>query len=90
LLLDKIPKEKIRFGKSFESFAAIENGQIKIQFRDDSTTKTDYLIGADGINSTVRKQLFADSQIRYSGQTCWRGVASIELDEKFNNSLYEL
>ena len=36
--------------------------------------QTRFLIGADGINSKVRSQLFPYSSTRYSGQTCWRGV----------------
>lgn len=47
------------------------------------------IIGADGINSTVRKQFF-ESEIRDSGQTCWRGIAKFTLPaanlHEFNES----
>jgi 2-polyprenyl-6-methoxyphenol hydroxylase-like FAD-dependent oxidoreductase len=32
------------------------------------------LIGADGIHSVVRRQLFPEVRLRYSGYTTWRGV----------------
>jgi len=36
----------------------------------------DVSIGADGLRSTVRKQLWDDGDPRYAGYTCWRGVIS--------------
>ena len=35
-------------------------------------------------------QLFPDSKTRFSGQTCWRGVANIKLSEEFQNRGMEL
>lgn len=39
------------------------------------------LIGADGLRSGVRRSLLAEGEPRYSGATCWRGIASFELGE---------
>ncbi|HNT51095.1 MAG TPA: FAD-dependent monooxygenase, partial [Cyclobacteriaceae bacterium] len=33
------------------------------------------ILVADGIHSSIRKKLLPQSQIRYSGYTCWRGIA---------------
>ena len=90
LLFEKIPTEKIHLGKSFQSFRQLTSEKINITFADHSTTETDFLIGADGINSLVRKQLFPQSQTRYSGQTCWRGIADVELEEAFRHRGMEL
>ncbi|WP_298780415.1 FAD-dependent monooxygenase [uncultured Polaribacter sp.] len=90
LLFDKIPKEKIFLNKGFQSLKELKSGKIVITFNDNSTTETDFLIGADGINSKVRNQLFPKSNKRYSGQTCWRGVVDIKLDEKYAHRGYEL
>jgi len=90
ILLSKIPKEKIHLGKSFESFENIDQGNIKITFEDASTATTNFLIGADGIHSKVRKQLFPESITRYSGQTCWRGLADLELIPGFKSRSFEL
>ena len=34
----------------------------------------DFLVGADGIYSAVRKNIFGPVPIRYSGVTCWRAI----------------
>src|SRR5258706_4616113 len=38
----------------------------------------DVLVGADGLHSVVRTQLLGQRPPRYSGYTCWRGVAPFE------------
>ena len=90
ILLTKIPKEKISLAKGFQSFQKLNDDLIKIKFDDKSEILTDFLIGADGINSKVRKQLFPNSKTRFSGQTCWRGVANIKLSKEFENRGMEL
>ncbi|MFT6715648.1 MAG: 2-polyprenyl-6-methoxyphenol hydroxylase-like FAD-dependent oxidoreductase [Saprospiraceae bacterium] len=90
ILLKRIPDNKISLGKGFQSFEKIENENVKLKFDDGSEFISEFLIGADGINSRVRKQLFPESETRFSGQTCWRGVATIELDKEFENRGIEL
>ena len=90
LLFDKIPKERIHLGKGFQSYEECPNGNIKVKFEDDTIIETNYLLGADGIHSKVRKQLFPESKIRYSGQTCWRGVANFEMTSEFQHRGMEL
>lgn len=50
---------------------------VKVTFKNGKTAEGDVLIGADGFHSIVRKTLFGESRARYSGQTCYRGVADI-------------
>ena len=38
----------------------------------------DGLVGADGLHSVIRTQLLGQRPPRYSGYTCWRGVAPFE------------
>ena len=90
ILINKIPKNKILLGKDFESFQHSDNEKITVKFSDGTETQTDFLIGADGINSKIRNHIFPDSQLRYSGQTCWRGVANTELHSDFDHRVYEL
>ncbi|GGG89411.1 hypothetical protein GCM10011416_02280 [Polaribacter pacificus] len=90
VLFDKIPSEKITLGKSFKEYKELDSGKIAVFFEDGSRVETDYLIGADGIHSPVRKQLFPESTTRYSGQTCWRGVAELRLDKDYDHRGYEL
>jgi 2-polyprenyl-6-methoxyphenol hydroxylase-like FAD-dependent oxidoreductase len=54
----------------------IEQGpkDVTIYFEDGSKHHTDYLLVADGIHSSVRRQLLPNTAPRYAGYTCWRGV----------------
>ena len=90
ILLNNIPKEKITLGKSFKSYNEIDQSQIQISFEDGTNYKTNFLIAADGINSKVRKKLFPKSEIRYSGQTCWRGIVDFLMPEEFLHRGMEL
>ena len=38
------------------------------------------LIGADGLHSTIRKQLHGDTELRYSGYTVWRAMPPFQDD----------
>lgn len=68
----------------------VDNGQsVKAHFTDGSHVSGEILIGADGIHSAVRQELFPQSQIRYSGQTCWRGIANIALDAPYERACVE-
>ena len=52
---------------------------VRIHFDTGAHAAGDLLIAADGINSPTRSQLFGASRLRYSGQTCWRGLAAMRL-----------
>lgn len=90
ILMDQIPESKIHLGKEFISYTEEDNKQVTVTFKDGSNVTSDYVIGADGINSRVRQQLFPESLQRYSGQTCWRGISEIELDQQYHHRVYEL
>jgi FAD-dependent urate hydroxylase len=49
--------------------------QVVVEFADGETASADLLIAADGINSVIRRQIFPQVSLRYSGYTTWRGVA---------------
>ena len=72
-------QENIILDKTFEKYSRNSDNSYSIKFHGGSTISTKSIIGADGIHSTVRKQLFPASKIRYVGQTCWRGVANFEI-----------
>lgn len=47
---------------------------VTARFVHGATARADLLIGADGIHSIVRTQMFPGVRLRYSGYTAWRGV----------------
>jgi 2-polyprenyl-6-methoxyphenol hydroxylase-like FAD-dependent oxidoreductase len=51
-----------------------ESGNIMLTFRDGSSASANYLIACDGIHSVIRKKILPESNPRYAGYTCWRGV----------------
>ena len=65
----------VRFGSALESFNR-ESSAVHVNTADGQSYLADALIGADGINSRVRSQLWGDAPTRYSGYICWRGIVT--------------
>jgi 2-polyprenyl-6-methoxyphenol hydroxylase-like FAD-dependent oxidoreductase len=76
-LLEKMDTGKIITGKKAVQYREDEEG-VTVYFDDGSSLQGTAVIMADGIHSAIRKQLIPDSQPRYSGYTCWRGVTTDE------------
>ncbi|HZP20675.1 MAG TPA: FAD-dependent monooxygenase [Bauldia sp.] len=75
MLSDAFPEERVRRGDALASFEQDESG-VTARLADGSKLGADVLIGADGIRSTVRRQLFPEVQLEYAGYIGWRGMAS--------------
>ncbi|HLL42309.1 MAG TPA: FAD-dependent monooxygenase [Segetibacter sp.] len=87
ILANEIGYDNIRLSKRL---AKIEKAELfKLTFEDDSTIESKLVIGADGIKSIVRNQLFGKSPIRNANQTCWRGLCEIELPKKYDHEFNE-
>jgi len=52
--------------------------RVELRFADGSAAAGDVLVGADGMHSHVRRQLFGAAVPRFTGQVAWRGVTPIE------------
>jgi len=89
LLFDAIPAPAKTLGKALDQFQLTGKG-VSLSFADGTQHTGGYLIGADGIHSVVRKQLFPSRKTRHSGQLCWRGIASFNLPENFRQRGMEL
>jgi 2-polyprenyl-6-methoxyphenol hydroxylase-like FAD-dependent oxidoreductase len=85
LLYKYVRQENIELNRTFEGYSQNSDKSIKVNFTDGSFVDTDSIIGADGINSKARKQLFPNSKLRYSGQTCWRGLADYDLNSELES-----
>lgn len=51
------------FGKTFQRYENLADGRVRAHFTDGSTTEADLLVGADGTNSAVRRQLLPEAMI---------------------------
>lgn len=72
------------------SHVDMSEGRCKVTFDDGSMHTTDFVIGADGIRSTVRDSLFPDSELLSTGEMCWRGVSTLSLADKWMRQLTEV
>ena len=72
-LLSRQPPGRIRLGAQV---AAMADGQLTLA--DGEIVEADIVIGADGIHSPVRRQLFGTGNARHSGSVAWRALVPAE------------
>lgn len=87
ILANEIGFENIQLSKRLLKIEK-DNG-FKLTFEDGTIENTDIVIGADGIKSTVRNQLFGAGTIRDTKQRCWRGVCELDWTSKYNHEAFE-
>lgn len=72
-------RESVRLSSSAEMTAYEQDGSsVTVLLADGSRVTGDALIGADGIRSTVRRQLLDDGELRVSGITVYRTIIPME------------
>ncbi len=71
-----VPPQQVHTGSRIE---AAESAGAAVHVRMDTgwTEEGDLLVGADGLHSMVRSMVVGRDRIRYSGQTCFRGLAAL-------------
>jgi 2-polyprenyl-6-methoxyphenol hydroxylase-like FAD-dependent oxidoreductase len=69
-----LPAETLRLGMKCNDVEQ-DADKVTIHLANGKTDQADCLIAADGLRSTVRQQLFPETQLNYAGRTSWRGVA---------------
>ncbi len=70
--------EHVSTGSKVSSFEQ-RDGSVSVTMADGRAEAGDALVGADGLQSVVRKQLLGDAPLRHSGLTMWR--ANVVLPE---------
>lgn len=68
----------IHLGHRAEGFEALPEGRVRLRFADGSAAEGDALVGADGIHSAIRRQLWGEPAARFTGLAAWRGVIPME------------
>jgi 2-polyprenyl-6-methoxyphenol hydroxylase-like FAD-dependent oxidoreductase len=69
-------RAEVRYGQTCVGVGQDERAAVA-RFEDGSEEACDVVIAADGLRSTLRRQLFADGDPIYRGSTSFRGVAQI-------------
>ncbi len=77
VLLSDLDKNAVRLGSRVERVDQDDTG-VTLTLADGTTAQGDILVGADGIHSTVRAQLFGKELPRYTGNVAWRGLVPAE------------
>lgn len=77
ILINSLKPNTLRLDMACAKFEQDEN-RVTVHFENGESGSADVLIGADGIHSVVRKQMFPEIELRYSGYTAWRGVVETE------------
>jgi 2-polyprenyl-6-methoxyphenol hydroxylase-like FAD-dependent oxidoreductase len=76
VLMSVLDADSIVTGKQLARFESSAQS-VKAYFADGSVEQGDILLAADGNRSAARQQIFPQIALRYSGQTSYRGIASI-------------
>jgi 2-polyprenyl-6-methoxyphenol hydroxylase-like FAD-dependent oxidoreductase len=65
----------VRLGVTVSRFTQTGDG-VNVTFSDGSMGRYDLVVGADGVNSDMRKRIFPHAAApKFTGQGCWRAVA---------------
>ena len=73
ILISHLQPDTLYYNKKVTHFEEKTDG-LQLYFEDGTTEMTDYLIAADGIHSTIRRQILPHQTLRFAGFTCWRGI----------------
>lgn len=74
-LLEELGDGCLRTAMSLVHIEKHDEG-LELTFANGEVHRTDLVLGADGIHSTVRHAMGLPSQERFAGYTCWRGITS--------------
>ena len=88
ILVNSLKTSELHLNHHLSNLKQGDNGTL-LTFENGHEVKSSILIGADGIGSVVRKQLFPETVIRDAGQICWRGITDFKLPLKYKNELNE-
>ncbi len=89
VLAEALPAGTLTLDKRCATFEQ-DDRTVTVHFADGTTVTGDVLVGADGLHSAIRQRLFGDVPLRYSGQTCYRGIANCELPSDLLKTCWEV
>ena len=79
----------LHLGKRCIKVDSNDSGAVA-SFDDGTHAEGDVLVGADGIRSVAREAVSPKVPLRYSGQTCYLGVAHLQLPPHLSRTVWEV
>ncbi|MEE1783182.1 NAD(P)/FAD-dependent oxidoreductase [Streptomyces sp. SP17BM10] len=55
--------DRVEFGRAVTGYAELPDGRVEVRLSDGGSTAGDLLVGADGVGSSVRRQLLPDARL---------------------------
>ncbi|TYZ14378.1 FAD-dependent oxidoreductase [Hymenobacter lutimineralis] len=89
ILLAELAPGTVQLAKTVAHFTQSTTG-VTVDFTDGTTLRAGYLIGADGIHSVVRGQLFPGARFGRTGHVVWRGISAVQLRPEFKQAIMEV
>jgi 2-polyprenyl-6-methoxyphenol hydroxylase-like FAD-dependent oxidoreductase len=74
-LAHRVPEERVHVGARVTRVEQ-DATSARLHLEDGRVESGDLVVGADGLYSVVRPEVVGADAVRYSGQTCFRGVAA--------------
>ena len=72
-----LPPEWLMPGHRLSSLTESSDGGVELRFENGESYHAEAIVGADGINSGVRRKLHGVIPARYRGYSIWRGVTTL-------------
>ena len=72
-LADALPRERLHLGRQLAGFTD-HGDRVELRFAGGARAEAGVLVGADGIHSTVRGELFGPEKPRFTGCIAYRGL----------------
>ncbi|MDY8137262.1 FAD-dependent monooxygenase [Aquimarina sp. 2201CG5-10] len=88
ILIDELKSTPIHLDHKLTKMVKDKN-RYSLYFENGQQIQSSIVLGADGLNSAVRKQLFPNNTIRNANQICWRGITEHNLPIKYRSELNE-
>lgn len=77
MLSKDIPKERATLGAAFSGLRR-QGGRTVACFGDGTEYTADLVVGADGVRSVVRAELWGQEPATYTGHMCWRALVAVD------------